>query len=131
MRHHRNPTAYYIIAIIFILVVAFLSQQPYFVGKGQNIVSDVQNQAQAQMAKASEWINESVFKKTVNSVQSGGETIQNQATEKIIEEKNKISDNVGKKVETYFSGVKNSVLNQPNNNCQSVEPIQTSSFLKP
>jgi hypothetical protein len=111
----------YFIIIIIILIVAFLSQQAYTRGIGKTLISNATSQAQAYMAKGSSWVVSNVYSKISGEVQKREEAIKTDVTQ----EKNKVSENIGKKISNYFSGVSNSVLHPGNNTCQTV-PDSTS-----
>lgn len=115
-------------AIIVILTIAFLSQKAYFGAGGKNLVSDATNQAGTYLSKGSDWVMSRIYPKISGEVQKRGEMIKNE----VDQEKNKISESIGKKIENYFSGIAESVFhpgeNIGNQNCppvQSTQPTQT------
>ena len=108
----------YIVVIIIILIAVFFSQQAVSGKFGQNIVSHVTNKASAYLAKGSDWIMTNVYSKIEEEVQNRGEAIQNG----IIDAKQKVED-IPNKIESYFSGIKNAVTgNTNNNNCTTTAP---------
>jgi hypothetical protein len=114
----------YIVIIIVILVVVFLSQRAYLFKKGNTFtfVSDAMSQAQAYLAKGSGWVSDNVFPKISGEVQKRGDMIKSEVNK----EKEKVSENIGEKIQNYFSGIADSVLHPgENNNCQS-QPAETS-----
>ena len=107
-----------IIAIIIILVVAFLSQQAYSRGVAKTIVSAATNQASTYVGKGSDWVISKIYPKISGEVQKRGDIIKNEVNQ----EKNKVSQNIGEKISNYFSGVANSVIHPGTpQNCQPVQ----------
>ena len=108
----------YIIIIIFILLIAFLSQQIYFWGTGKTLISEATNYASAYLAKGSNWVASKIYPKiseVSEAAQKRGDIIQTEVNQ----EKQKISENIGEKISNYFSGVANSVLHPGTpQNCQ-------------
>ena len=94
-----------ILAIIFILVFVFLSQQIYFKQVGQNLISAANNQAGAQLSKGSAWVNTNVVSKVAEGSKSGGAAV---IIVNSTDKKNN-SENILKKTENYFSGIANSI----------------------
>ena len=114
----------YIVIIIVILLVAFLSHQAYSWGTGKTLISDATDQASAYLAKGSNWATSQIYSKISGEVQNRGDMIKNE----IEQEKNKISENILEKTKNYFSEVANSVLHPGTpQNC----PTQTSSQTQP
>ena len=119
----KRKFIFYIIAIIIILVVVFLSQQAYFRAVGENLISDATNQAGAYLANGSNWVISKVYPKISGEVQKRGDIIQTE----INQEKNKITENILEKTKNYFSGITNSILHPgenntgENNNCLPVQ----------
>ena len=112
----------YIVIIIFILAVAFLSQKIYSRGTEKIFVFDAVSQAAgAYIAKGTDWIASAIYPKISGEVQKRGDAIKTE----INQEKNKISENIGEKIKNYFSGITDSILHPgDNNNCQ-VQPSQS------
>jgi hypothetical protein len=109
----------YIVIIIVILAIVFLSQQAISRGFGNNLISDATSQAQAYLAKGANWASSQIFPKISGEVQKRGEIIKNEVNQ----EKQKVSDNIGKKIENYFSGVANSIAHPGTpQNCQPAQP---------
>lgn len=111
-----------ILGIIVVLVAVFLSQQAYSRGFGKTLVSDATNQAQAYLAKGSDWVMSNVYPKISGEVQKRGDIIKNEVSQ----EKNKVSENIGQKISNYFSGVADSILHPGQNNSCQTQPAQTS-----
>ena len=96
----------YILIIIVILLIAFLSQQAYVWKYGKNITSNITNQALATLAKGSDWVADKIYPKVSVEVQKRGDIIKTE----VKKEKEKVSENIGEKISNYFSGVANSVM---------------------
>ena len=111
----------YIIIIIAILSVVFLSQQAFSKRIGKSIISDITDKAGAYLAKGADWATSTIYPKISGEVQSRGDII----SDKINQEKDKVSENILTKTKNYFSGIANSILHPgENNNCQT-QPSQT------
>jgi len=105
---------FYIIAIIIVLAIVFLSQHAYFGNAGQTIISGVASQAAAYIAKGSSWLGATIYPRLSGEVQKRGEAIQNEVNL----ETEKISENILEKTKNYFSGIADSILHPgENNNC--------------
>ncbi len=101
-------------AIVIILVVVFLSQQPYFKATGKTLISAATNQAKSEAAKGSDWVGANIISKIGGEAQNGGDAIKVEANQ----EKNNVSQNIGQKISNYFSGVANSIIHPGNpQNC--------------
>lgn len=103
----EKRTIFYIVAIIIVLAVAFLSQQAYTRSMAKNMVSGASNQAQPYLAKGSEWVANNILSKLGGEVAKRGEAIQNN----VEQQKNKISENILEKTKNYFAGIANSIVN--------------------
>ena len=101
-----KPFIKYIVIIIIILLVAFLSQKAYFWGNEKTFVSEATNQVSAYLAKGSNWVTSKIYPKVTGEVQNRGAIIKTE----INQEKEKVSENIGEKISNYFSGVANSVV---------------------
>ena len=110
----------YIIAIIVVLVVVFLSQQAYTRGIGKTLISDATDQIKAYTAKGSNWVMSNVYSKISTEVQKRGDVIQNE----INQTKQKVTEDIPKQIENYFSGIKDAVAGKNNNSC-STQPTET------
>lgn len=111
----------YFVIIVVILAVVFLSQRVLSGGAGKTIVYDLGNQAKTYAAKGSNWVMSKIYPTISEEVQKRGDTIKNE----IDEQKNNISESIGKKIKNYFSGVTDSILHPgENNNCQ-IQSTQT------
>jgi len=115
----RKKIIIYAVAIIVILLIAFFSQQAYFRGIEKTFISDATNKASAYLAQGSNWATSKIYPKVSGEVQKRGDMIKTE----VKQEKNKISENIGTKIENYFSGVTNSVLHPGTpQNCQAPQP---------
>ncbi len=98
----------YIVIIIIILAVVFLSQQPYFMGIGKKLYD-----------QSAAWVKANIYPRISSEVIKRGEAIKSEANQ----EKEKISESLGEKIKNYFSGVVDSVFNPgKNNNSQNSSP---------
>lgn len=111
----------YIILIIIVLAIAFLSQQPYFREYGKSLFSKGIEAVQGYMAKGANWVNSNVYPKI------GGEVSQKTAiiTNEINQQKQNTAQNISDKIKNSFSGAVDSVLHTSSTqassqNCQSV-----------
>lgn len=117
----------YIIAMIAVLVVVFLSQQQYFREKGESLMSNISDTAGAYLSKgsswASGWVTSNIYSRIGGEAQNRGDLIQNKV-EQTSGNISESSKNTTEKIQNYFSGISDSVLHpEENNNCQ---PSQTS-----
>jgi len=109
-----------IIAIIVVLVVAFLSQQAYLKGTGNTLISGAADQAGAYLSKGSDWVKSNVASKIGGEVTKRGEAIKNE----INQEKQKVSENILDKTKNYFTGITDSILHPGTpQNCPAVQPL--------
>lgn len=121
MQAQKGAIKYYIIIIVFILGFVFLSQQAFTRGYGQNIISAVSNQAGAYLAKSSDWASKNILQKVTGEVQKRGDTI----TSAIDQGKQKVTEDVGKKIQDYFSGVEKSIVSPGTpQNCPPTPPAK-------
>jgi len=116
----------YALIIIVILTVVFLSQQAYSRGIVKTLISDATNQAGAYLAKGSGWVMSNIYSKISGEVQKRGDTIVNEVNQEKNKVSEKISENILKKTEDYFSGVTNSILHPGENNNCPIPANQTS-----
>lgn len=113
----------YIVIIGIILAVAFLSQGGSllgFLGQGKTFtfVNDAMSQAQAYLAKGSNWVADKVFPGISSEVQKRGEMVR----EGVEKEKEKITESATEKIKNYFSGITESVLHPGTpQNCEPPE----------
>ena len=98
---------FYIILIIVLLVLAFMSQQVISREIGKNFISNASDYMGAYLAKGSDWITSIIYPKISEEVQKRGDTIKNE----IDQTKQKVTEDIPKKIENYFSGIKNSIIN--------------------
>ncbi|MEK7562527.1 MAG: hypothetical protein AAB509_02525 [Patescibacteria group bacterium] len=80
----------YIAIIIIILVIVFLSQQPYFRGYGKDIYGKVDS-----------WVRTNVYSKVSGEVEKRGEAIK----EEVNKEKNAVAQNIWDKIKNYLASV--------------------------
>ncbi len=126
----------YLIIILIILTVAFLSQQAYFQARGKTIISNAQNQAGAYLSKGYSWTANNIVPKVdglagqPQETQSGGEAVQNTINQSTQNSAQNISDeikSIPEKISDYFSGIKDSIINPGTpQNCPG-QSTQTSS----
>ena len=107
----------YIILIVVILVLVFLSQQSYFKNMGKNLVSAATDRAKSYLTKGSAVVTSDIYPKISTEVEKRGEDIKNS----VDQAKQNVTESIGKKIENYFSGIKNAVAGKANDNC----PVQT------
>lgn len=100
----------YVLIIAVILLVAFFSQKAYTGWVGKNLVSAVGTQAGAYLSKSTEWFTANVMSKISGEVQSRGDAIKNEVTQQKENISQNVSENILKKTENYFTGIKDSVL---------------------
>ncbi len=110
----------YILIIIFILAVAFLSQQIFFREAGKTFVSGA-SRVGTYLSKGSDWALSAIYPKISGEVQSRGDAIKTE----VIQEKNKISENILTKAKNYFSGIADSILHPGENNNCPAQPAET------
>lgn len=96
----------YILAIVVILLVAFLSQKAYAWKSGKDIISATTEQATAYLTKGSNWAMDTIYPKVTGEVKKRGEIIKTE----VKTEKQNVSENIGEKISNYFSEVGNSIL---------------------
>lgn len=113
----RKKFIFYTILLIIILVLLFLSQQAYSRWIGKNLVSAATSQASEYMAKGSNWITSNIYPKISGAVQKRGEVIQNE----INQTKQKVTEDIPKKIGNYFSGIANSIAGKSNDSCATTQ----------
>lgn len=112
---HRRSIIKYIIIIAIILMIAVLSQQPYFRAIGESLVNKITGPAETYMTKGSGWVKDSVLPTVGGEVQKRGDLIK----QEVAQEKEKISENILEKAKNYFSGIADSILHPGTpQNCQ-------------
>ncbi len=114
--------------IIIILVIVFLSQQPYFRKVGENVYNQTVPQVGSYWSKADNWARANIYpkisdiySKVSSGAQDRGESIKNDLNQ----EKQKVSENFGEKIKNYFSGIVDSVFHPSSENSQSQNCTQT------
>ncbi|KKQ22317.1 MAG: hypothetical protein A3G45_00625 [Candidatus Staskawiczbacteria bacterium RIFCSPLOWO2_12_FULL_37_15] len=90
-----------VVIIIAILVVVFLSQQPYFRGYGKDIYNKAESQIALYWSRASDWVKADVYPRIGGEVAKRGEAIK----EEVDKGKNNIAQNIWDKIENYFAGL--------------------------
>jgi hypothetical protein len=118
----QKKLIFYIILIIVILVLLFLSQQAYSRWIGKTLISDATNQAEAYLAKGSNWVMSKIYPAISGEVQKRGDMIPFE----INQIGQKIGVDIPNKIKNYFSGVVNSILHPGQSNNCPTQPSQTS-----
>ena len=96
----------YIIIIVVILILVFLSQKPDFKIFDKNLLSKVFTTAQNYWAKGLNWVQDKAYPNISGEVQKRGDILK----EGINQEKEKVSESIGEKIKNYFSGLVDSVI---------------------
>lgn len=98
-----------IILIILILVIVFLSQEPFFQAAGKDIIyGKVGNTVGVYYLKAEDFVKKEVISRIKGEV----EKRENIAKEEIGKETEKISGNVLQRIKDYFLSLFNKVFSQ-------------------
>ena len=113
----------YIVIIVVILAVVFLSQQAYTRGAGKTLISNSTGKVKSYLSQGSNWVLSKVYPKISGEVQKRGDIIKNEVSQ----EKQKVSENIGTKIKNYFSGISDSILHPGENNSCPTPAAQTSS----
>lgn len=115
----------YIVIVVVILAIVFLSQQAYLRGIGKNAFLKASGAVGGYAAKGASWVTGNLYPKISGEVQKRGDAIKDE----VIQEKQKVSENILEKAKNYFSGIAESVLhpgeNTGNQNCPPVQPTQS------
>ncbi len=105
----ERKNIFYIVGIVAVLGIVFISQQ--------GILSDVGQATQAAVsgywAKGAGWATDNAYQPLSDEVQKRGEIIGDE----INSGKEKISENILQKVGDYFSGIADSIVHPGNNSC--------------
>lgn len=88
-----------IVIIAVVLVVVFLSQQPYFRPAGEKAYSQMKKQGESYGVQFNSWFNTNVYPKVGGQVASGGEVIKKE----IETQKNNIAKNTWEKIKSYLA----------------------------
>jgi predicted PurR-regulated permease PerM len=110
-----------IIAVIIVAAVVFLSQQAYLKVVGRTLISNATNQAKAYLADGTNWAVSKIYPTISGEVQAKGDMIKNE----IGQAQQNVSENIGKKISNYVSGISNAVVHP--GTPQNCPPVQTSS----
>lgn len=90
-----------VLAVIVVLVIVFLSQQPNFREYGKDLYDQAVAQGQSWWHGAYSYVEQNVFSKIGGEVEKKKEAIQ----EELQQEKNKISENIWQKIKNYFADI--------------------------
>lgn len=105
MKMREKGFIQYITIIIIILVIVFLSQQPYFRGYGKNISREVEALVGSYWLKTAEWTKINIYPKIGGEVAKRGEALKEEVAEKITEQKNNFVKNIWNKFKNYFANI--------------------------
>jgi hypothetical protein len=100
----------YIVGIVAVLGIVFVSQQGIFSDFGQAAQAAISGY----WAKGANWASDNAYQPLSDEVQKRGEI----AGDEINSGKEKISENVLQKVGDYFSGIADSIVHPGNNSCE-------------
>jgi len=107
--------------IIFVILgVTYFSQQAHFKELGNGMLSEQTAAIEGYLAKGANWVSENVYPTITGEVQKRGDIIKNE----VAQEKENISKNIGEKIQNYFSGIVDSVINPGSSD--SCQPSQAS-----
>jgi hypothetical protein len=106
---------FYTILIITILVLVFLGQQAYSRAIGKTLISAATDKASEYMSEGSNWVMSNIYPKISAQVQKRGEMIKTEVNQT----KQKVTEDIPKKIENYFSGIANSIKGKDNTSCQT------------
>jgi len=101
----ENGFINYIAGIIIVLVIAFLSQQPYFRGFGANIYNQAEMQIEALLAKGQEWVATNVSPKVESKINGEVAKAGEQAKTEIEKQKNNLMQNAWDNIKNYFANI--------------------------
>jgi lysozyme family protein len=105
----EKKNIFYVIGIVAVLGIVFISQQGVFNNFGQAAQAAISGY----WAKGTNWASDNAYQPLSTEAQKRGEIIGNE----INSGKEKISENVLQKVGDYFSGIADSIVNPGNNSC--------------
>ena len=112
-----------IFAIIFILAVVFLSQQAYSGAVGKTLIFDATNRVKSYLADGSNWAISNIYPKIAGEVQAKGDMIKSAVGNTVGQAQQNVSENIGKKISNYVSGITNAVVHPGTpQNCQPTQP---------
>ena len=100
----------YIVGIVAVLGIVFVSQQGIFSDFGQAAQAAISGY----WAKGANWASDNAYQPLSDEVQKRGEIVGDE----INSGKEKISENVLQKVGDYFSGIADSIVHPGNNSCE-------------
>jgi len=90
-----------IVIIIVLVVIVFLSQQPYFRKYGENFYLQAKTQVMSYWAQATDWFMNNVYSRVSGGVEQKKAEIQ----EEVAKQKNNIVQNVWEKIKNYFADI--------------------------
>ena len=102
----ENGFIKYIVIIVVILAIVFLSQKMMLPGNVKSFISAGQSQAGKYVSDGYNWAKNAVLSTINGEVQKGGEAINNE----INQQKENVSQSVGEKLKNYFTGIENSII---------------------
>jgi len=105
----EKTNIFYIVGIVAVLGIVFMSQQGFFNDFGQV----TQAALYGYWAKGTDWASDNAYQPLSAEAQKRGEIIEGE----INSGKEKISENVLQKVGDYFSGIADSIVHPGNNSC--------------
>jgi len=97
----ENGFINYIAAIIIVLVVAFLSQQPNFREFGTNIYGQAESQVRSLYERASGWVMATIYPKINSEVEKRGQAIEGELNQ----QKNNLMQNAWDNIKNYFADI--------------------------
>ncbi|MCX6721858.1 MAG: hypothetical protein NTY04_01570 [Candidatus Staskawiczbacteria bacterium] len=106
-----------LVGIIIVLAIAFFSQQAFSRGVGNSLISGATDQIKAYVSKGASMAISAIYPKISGEVQKRGEAIKSEVNQQKENIANNISENIGKKISNYFSGISNAIQGKENNNC--------------
>ena len=90
-----------IVIIVVLLIVVFLSQQPYFNKIGKDIYSQAEPQIKAYWSKTADWFKNNIYTRVSGEVENKSSVIQ----QEIEKQKNNIVQNTWEKIKDYFANI--------------------------
>jgi len=114
--HKEKGIIKYILAVVAVLAVVFISQQNLFRGTTQTFYNGFSEKVKRSLAGATSWVNANAVPQISSEVKKGGEALKEGASQA----KEQVTQNVAEKAKNYFSGIVDSILgknNSVNSNC--------------
>lgn len=90
-----------IVIIAVLLIVVFLSQQPYFNEIGKKLYFQAETQVKTYWTKSADWLKNNVYPRINREVEQKGAAIQ----EEINKQKDNIVQNIWEKTKNYFANI--------------------------